>query len=122
MKKTSIIYAILAAVCYGISTPVAKILLKDISPTLMASMLYLGAGVGMIVVRLFQKKRTQEKEAQITKKELPYVIAMVVLDITAPILFMLGLTMTSASTASLLNNFEIVATATIRGKVFAVDS
>ncbi len=113
MKRLPIFYAILAAVCYGISAPVAKILLEEMSPTFMASMLYLGAGIGMIIVNLFLKKQTVEKEARITQRELPYTVAMVVLDIVAPILLMLGLTMTTSATASLLNNFEIVATAII---------
>ena len=113
MKRLPFVYAILAAVCYGISAPVAKILLTNMTPTFMASMLYLGAGLGMVAVNLFQKKRTAEREARITKKELPYTVAMVILDIAAPILLMLGLTMTTSATASLLNNFEIVATAII---------
>ena len=113
MRKLPIIYAILAAVCYGISAPVSKLLLEDVPPILMASLLYLGAGLGMIVVTLFQKRETAEKEAAITKRELPYTAAMVVLDIAAPILLMLGLSMTTSATASLLNNFEIVATAII---------
>lgn len=113
MGKRSILYAILAAICYGISAPVAKILLREMSPTFMASMLYLGAGVGMLVVNSFQKKEGSNKEARITKKDLPYTVAMVVLDIAAPIFLMLGLTMTTSATASLLNNFEIVATAVI---------
>lgn len=46
----------------------------------------------------------------LTKKELPYTVAMVVLDITAPILLMLDITMTNSANVSLLNNFEIVAT------------
>ena len=113
MKRLPIFYAILAAVCYGISAPVAKLLLEKMSPTFMASMLYLGAGAGMIAISLFRKQQTNEKEARITKKELPYTIAMVILDIAAPIFLMIGLTMTTSATASLLNNFEIVATAII---------
>lgn len=118
MKRLPIFYAILAAACYGISAPVAKILLEEMSPTFMASMLYLGAGFGMIVVNMFRKRQSNEKEARITKNELPYTIAMVVLDIAAPIFLMLGLTMTTSATVSLLNNFEIVATAIIALAVF----
>ena len=98
--------------------PVAKILLKNISPTFMASMLYLGAGIGMAAVNIFRKKQTLEKEAQISKKDLPYIIAVVALDITASILLMAGLSMTTSATASLLNNFEIVATAVIALVIF----
>ncbi|HYE69449.1 MAG TPA: DMT family transporter, partial [Anaerovoracaceae bacterium] len=90
------------------------ILLDDLSPTFMAALLYLGAGFGMLLVqisRLLLKR--QRTEAKMTKKELPYIAAMILLDIGAPIFLMIGLTMTTASTASLLNNFEIVATASI---------
>jgi drug/metabolite transporter (DMT)-like permease len=107
----AIAMAILAAALYGISSPVSKLLLVKIPPTLMAALLYLGAGLGMLIIneyKVFSKK--ERLEAKITKKELPYIIAMIVLDIAAPIFLMLGLTMTTAENVSLLNNFEIVAT------------
>lgn len=49
------------------------------------------------------------KKEPLTKKELPYTIAMVILDIVAPILLMLGIARTNSANVSLLNNFEIVA-------------
>ena len=52
-------------------------------------------------------------EPPLTKRELPYVLAMVALDIAAPILLMFGLRSTAAETASLLGSFEIVATAAV---------
>ena len=105
--------AILAAACYGVSAPFAKLLLAELSPTLMAALLYLGAGAGMLFVSLFQSRRAIQKEAKITKKESPYVIAIIILDIAAPIFLMIGLTLTTAANAALLNNFEIVATSLI---------
>lgn len=110
----AILLAVLAAVLFGICSPVSKLLLDDLSPTFMAALLYLGAGFGMLLVqmsRLLLKR--QRTEAKMTKKELPYIAAMILLDIGAPIFLMIGLTMTTASTASLLNNFEIVATSSI---------
>lgn len=107
-------FAVLAAVLYGISSPVAKVLLDSVPPALLAALLYLGAGIGMAVVRLAQTARKQEvREAHIGRKDLPYVIGMIVLDIAAPVLLMFGLTMTTAANASLLNNFEIVTTSVI---------
>ncbi|WP_461752499.1 DMT family transporter [Methanocorpusculum sp.] len=107
-------FAILAAVLYGISAPVSKILLETTSPELMAALLYLGAGIGMFAVNLVtQRKNRERKEAPLTRKDLPFVIGMIVLDIAAPILLMLGLSMTTAANASLLNNFEIVTTALV---------
>ena len=118
MVKRPIFNAILAAVCYGISIPAAKLLLENMPPVFMAAMLYIGAGLGMAFVSLFQRKHVKEKEARITKRELPYVLAMIGLDIAAPILLMIGLAITSPATASLLNNFEIVATTVIALVVF----
>ena len=118
-KNQSILMAILAAALYGISSPVSKLLLVEIPPTLMAALLYLGAGFGMLIVNLIKVLRKQEQiEARMTQKEMPYVVGMILLDIAAPILLMLGLTITTSSNASLLNNFEIVATALIALSVF----
>lgn len=115
----SISFAILAAALYAISSPASKLLLREIPPTLMASFLYLGAGIGMAIVGFIRHYRNNEKtEASLTKKELPYTIGMVALDIAAPIFLMVGLTMTTPANASLLNNFEIVATSLIALLIF----
>jgi len=115
----AIFFAILAAALYGISSPVCKLLLKEIPPTLMASFLYLGAGSGIAIVQFIKHKKYKEKtEARLTKHELPYIIGMVALDIAAPIFLMYGLTMKTSANASLLNNFEIVATSLIALLIF----
>ena len=115
----AISFAILAAALYAISSPISKLLLEEIPPTLMASFLYLGAGLGMFIVDFISHKKYKEKtEARLTKQELPFTIGMVVLDIAAPIFLMVGLTTTSAANASLLNNFEIVATSLIALVIF----
>lgn len=118
MKKSAIFMAILAAVCYGISAPVSKILLGELSPIFMASLLYLGAGAGMLIVNLLRGKKSERKEAKITRTELPYVAGMIILDIGAPIFLMIGLSLTTSANASLMNNFEIVATAVIALVIF----
>jgi drug/metabolite transporter (DMT)-like permease len=115
----AISFAILAAALYAISSPISKLLLKEIPPTLMASFLYLGAGLGMSIVGIIKHKKYKEKtEARLTKQELPFTIGMVVLDIAAPIFLMIGLTMTTSASVSLLNNFEIVATSLIALLIF----
>lgn len=87
--------------------------------TLMAGFLYIGAGLGMIILLLVRKTVSQsEPESRLGREELPYTIAMIVLDIAAPICLLFGLTMTTAANASLLNNFEIVATALIALIIF----
>lgn len=114
MKKTGIFLAILAAALYAVNSPLSQILLDFLPPTLMVGFLYLCAGVGMGIIALIRKfGRGEKTEAKLTKKELPYTIAMIVLDIAAPICLLFGLNMTTAANASLLNNFEIVATALI---------
>ena len=109
--------AVLAAVFYAVSTPVSKILLNEIGPTMLAALLYLGAGTGIGIVYLFRKDKT-EKSKKLGRADLPYTIGMIALDIIAPILLMNGITMTAAANVSLLNNFEIVATALIAFAVF----
>jgi len=117
--KTAILFAILAAVLYSISSPASKLLLNEIPSTMMAALLYLGAGIGVLILGLIKKMFFKEqKEQPLTKKDLPYTIAMIVLDILAPILLMAGLTMTTAANTSLLNNFEIVATSFIAMWIF----
>ena len=118
-KYIAMLYAILAAVLYAINVPLSKVLLNYIEPTMMASFLYLGAGLGLFLYGLLQKKMDKnENRESLTTKELPYTIAMVVLDILAPILLMLGITMTNSANVSLLNNFEIVATSIIALVIF----
>ena len=117
--KKGIAFAILAASLYAINAPFSKILLEFMPPTLMAGFLYVGAGIGMTFIALIQKvKKTDTKELKLTKSELPYTIAMIILDIAAPICLLFGLNATTAANASLLNNFEIVATAIIALMVF----
>ena len=105
----AIAFAVLAALFYALSSPISKILLEDVSPYLMASLLYLGAGIGMLAVRSASPSSRRE-ERPLTRGDMPYIIGMVVLDIAAPILLMYGLLNSTASSVSLLNNFEIVAT------------
>lgn len=113
-KNVAIFLAILAAALYAISTPVSKMMLQVAPPTMIAAFLYLGAGIGvgtMMLVR-FERKRPSTEE-RLHRRDIPYTVAMVALDIAAPILMMFGLKTCSAANTSLLNNFEIVATAII---------
>ena len=117
--KHGIFLAILAAALYALNSPFSKLLLIYMPSTLMAGFLYTGAGFGMIMIFLIRKASSHPgTEPRLTRKELPYTIAMIVLDIAAPIYLLFGLTMTTAANASLLNNFEIVATAIIALVIF----
>lgn len=112
-----ILYALLAAVFYAINTPLSKLLLDHVPSTMMAAFLYLGAGVGVGLLYAFHWKK-EEKTERLGKKDLPYTIGMIVLDILAPIFLMLGIEYGTAASASLLGNFEIVATTLIAYAVF----
>lgn len=108
-KNIATFFAILAAALYAINIPLSKVLLNFIQPTMMAAFLYLGAGAGLFLYG----KIAKEQGEKLTRAELPYTVGMIVLDIAAPILLMLGLERTTSANASLLNNFEIVATSLI---------
>lgn len=110
-KNIATFYAILAAALYAINIPFSKLLLNQVQPTMMAAFLYLGAGLGLLIYRMMGGEN--KKSEPLTMAELPYTIGMIVLDIAAPILLMLGLERTNSANASLLNNFEIVATSII---------
>ena len=115
-KNLATFFAILAALLYAINIPFSKLLLMHVAPTMMAAFLYLGAGVGLYLYGFITNEK--ERGAPLTKAELPFTLGMIVLDIAAPILLMLGLQRTNSANASLLNNFEIVATSLIAFFVF----
>lgn len=111
--------AIAAAGLYAASTPVSKVCLEHVGPTTVAGLLYIGAGVGMLAIVLLRKGiKTSTNEKPLTRRELPYIAAMIILDIAAPICLMYGLKTSAASSVSLLGNFEIVATSIISFAVF----
>ena len=113
MKK-AVFFAVLAATLYALNAPASKLLLRNAPPTLMAGFLYLGAGIGMGILGLIRSRTGQaRKEKRLARKDFPYTLGMIVLDIAAPIFLMIGLKQTTAANASLLNNFEIVATSLI---------
>lgn len=112
-------YALLAAALYGMSAPFSKMLLSEIHPTLLAGLLYLGAGSGMLVWNSIRKQQTgKAPDAKLTRSDFPYVSGMILLDVAAPIFLMTGLNQTTAESASLLNNFEIVATCLLASLFF----
>ncbi|MCQ3937590.1 MAG: EamA/RhaT family transporter [Chloroflexi bacterium] len=114
MKSQNIGYilqALLAAVFFGASAPVSKLLLGDIAPVFLASFLYLGSGTGIALTRLTQRKGT---EAGIQRADVKWLAGAILSGgILAPILLMVSLQHTPASTASLLLNFEGVGTTVI---------
>ncbi len=113
----AIVYAFLAAVFYAINIPASKVLLREVGPTTMAALLYLGAGIGIAILSL-ASRHASEASTPLARQDLPYTIGMIVLDIAAPIFLMLGIRHGTSANASLLGNFEIVATTLIALLVF----
>lgn len=118
-KATATVFAVLAAALYAINIPLSKLLLAHAAPTMMAALLYLGAGAGVLLCTLVRRAAGRPSAAApLTRRELPWTAAMVALDIAAPILLMLGVARTASANVSLLNNFEIAATSLIALAVF----
>ena len=113
--------AIASAALFGASTPLAKALLGDgVSPWLLAGLLYLGSGIGLVVIHFGRSLVGRPTgEAQLGRKDVGW-MALVVLSggIAGPLLLMIGLTTTAASTAALLLNLEGLATMAIAWLVF----
>lgn len=114
--------AVLAAALFGISAPLAKLLLGSIEPIPLAAFLYLGSGAGLLVFQLIQRtiSRTGRSEARITRHDFPWLLGAILAGgVAAPIVLMFSLRHTPAATASLLLNFEGVATTVIAVLVFS---
>lgn len=110
-------YAVAAAVFYALNVPCSKLLLSSVAPTVMAALLYLGAGLGVGIMFIFHRKKEKTAE-RLSRADLPYTLGMVVLDISAPIFLMIGVKLGTSANASLLGNFEIAATTVIAMLVF----
>lgn len=114
-SPTGIIAALLSALLFGVSTPFAKFLLAEVSPWLLAGLLYLGAGIGLSFLGLFQKG----ERAQLGKGEWLWLIGAIIAGgVIGPVLLMLGLTAIPGASASLLLNAESVFTALLAWFVF----
>ncbi len=115
-----IIYALSAALLFGISTPLAKLLVGEIPPLLLAGLLYGGSGLGLsvwLVLRTLQRR--QEHRAHLARQDAPWLAGAVLAGgIIAPVLLMFGITLIPASSASLLLNLEGVFTALMAWFVF----
>lgn len=120
-RKQAVLCALAAALFYSLNVPCSKLLLYHIPPTYMAAFLYLGAGAGvgiMHILRRCVRRRIEPPDDRLSRKDLPYTVGMVLLDIIAPILLMVGVSLGSPANASLLGNFETAATAFIALALF----
>jgi drug/metabolite transporter (DMT)-like permease len=98
-------------VLFGATMPLAKELLAEADPLLLAGLLYLGAGAGLLLVRLIFHATTAYAEPSLTSRDWPWLtFAILAGGVAAPVLLMFGLSLTPASTASLLLTLEVVFT------------
>jgi drug/metabolite transporter (DMT)-like permease len=116
-----VLYALLAALLFGASTPLAKVLLPQVAPVLMAELLYLGSGVGLAGYWLVRDRRNTagQQEAQLARRDWPWLAGAIAAGgVIGPVLLMWGLARTPASNAALLLNLEGVLTALLAWFVF----
>jgi len=113
----SVVHALLAAALFGASTPFAKLLVGEMSPVLLAGLLYLGSGIGLALFRLVRDHGW--KSSGIVRSEWPWLLGAILFGgVLAPVALLFGLLTISGSTASLLLNLEAVLTAVIAWAVF----
>jgi drug/metabolite transporter (DMT)-like permease len=108
--------ALASAALFGASTPLAKLLLGGgVSPWLLAGLLYLGSGVGLALTQLVGRAfGLSAAEAPLRRGDLPWLgLVMLFGGVAGPLLLMIGLSTTPASTTALLLNVEGLATMAI---------
>lgn len=113
--------ALAAALLFGASTPVAKLLVGDVPPLLLAGLLYLGSGLGLGALLLLRvaRDRATAQALRLPRRELPWLLGAIAFGgMLGPALLMLGLARTDAASAALLLNLEGVLTALIAWGVF----
>ncbi|MHB2006566.1 MAG: DMT family transporter [Acidobacteriaceae bacterium] len=118
--RIGILFALSSGVLFGASTPFAKLLLGNASPWMMAGLLYLGAGIGLLLIHLSRRAvGLPVVEAPLRRSDLPW-LSLVILagGILGPLLLMFGLAQMTASGASLLLNLEGLTTMLIAWIVF----
>jgi drug/metabolite transporter (DMT)-like permease len=118
--KPGILFALMSAALFGASTPFAKLLLGSVDPWLMAGLLYLGAGIGLLLVHLSRGVLHMPAiEAPLRRADLPWLALVIAAGgVCGPLLLMVGLARTDAAGTSLLLNLEGLATMGIAWVVF----
>lgn len=115
LRRPGVAAALASALLFGAGTPLAKALLHDADPWLLAGLLYLGAGVGLLAWRTVRRA----PRGRLPRADAPWLAAAVVCGgMLAPVLLMAGLSGMPATGASLLLNAEGVFTALIAWLVF----
>lgn len=111
--------ALLSAALFGLSTPFAKLLIGSVDPWLLAGLLYLASGLGLALIAALGAARGRRREARLRRADIPWLAGIVAFGgLAGPVLMMIGLSSTPASSASLLLNLEGLATMAIAWIVF----
>jgi drug/metabolite transporter (DMT)-like permease len=111
--------ALAAAALFGASTPFAKLLLGEISPVVLAGLLYLGSGFGLVLLRFVPGHGQRPREAPLAARDLTWLAGAIVSGgIVAPVLLLWGLAGSGAAETSLLLNFESVITTLVAVGLF----
>jgi drug/metabolite transporter (DMT)-like permease len=113
--------ALLSAALFGASTPLAKLLIDAVHPVMLAALLYLGAGIGLLGGSVLRRMTLSapRREATLTLTDLPWLGGSLLCGgVLAPVLLMTGLSVTPAASASLLLNLEAMFTALLAWLVF----
>lgn len=123
MTIRSAVPALAAALLFGASTPLAKLLVGSMPPLLLAGLLYLGSGLGLGVLLVIRASRrieqAGEESMRIPRREWPWLAGAILFGgVLGPALLMAGLVRTSGAAASLLLNLEGVLTAVLAWVVF----
>src|SRR5438445_2592815 len=105
LNRRGVWFALTAAALFGLSAPAAKALVGQRSPQLFAGLLYIGSGLGLAVVSAAQKRAAHSREAALTSRDARWLAGAILFGgILGPVLLLVGLARTPASSASLLLN------------------
>ena len=119
MRRRAIAYALLSAALFGASTPLAKLLVGSVAPLMLAGLLYLGSGLGLLAWFALRRLAQADPKTALSKGDLPWLAAAIACGgIVGPALLMSGLVHTEGATASLMLNLEAVFTALIAWILF----
>jgi drug/metabolite transporter (DMT)-like permease len=111
--------ALISAALFGASTPLAKFLLRNIDPWMLAGILYLGSGVGLLALKSMLAGVGAHSESSLRRADWAWLGSAIVSGgLIGPVLLMAGLARSSAATASLLLNLEGVFTALLAWFLF----
>lgn len=117
-SRSGSFFALATALCFGISVPLSKLLLDEISPWMLAGILYLGGGIGLLPIYLIRNLQSLPTNS-LRPKDWGWLGGSILAGgVIAPVLLTIGLTTTPATVGSLLLNFEGVFTALLAWTVF----